>query len=279
MTWSKWCYLACAITAVLKLDIVRLCLGGVVVQDSPSSFLSQSGVLSDPLDQFEVTSAVGEFTNLGVLVVVALCVLIVLVSAFSFVLRARIDYFIFLLYTLVLAVVRENLVVRRQQYFLTFFYLFINVLLANSIGLAPYSFTPTSSFIVTLFLSSSHFTGINFIAALQHSWRMLVLFLPSIPPTGAPFLTLIELISYTARVFSLSIRLFANMMAGHALLKILSGFAWALFKGGSILCIVAVLPWLIVTGVSCLELLIAFLQAYVFIILLAIYTNDVIAMH
>jgi len=106
------------------------------------------------------------------------------------------------------------------------FYLFITIFLSNLIGLIPYSFTPTSSFIMTFFLALGHFIGINFIAATQTRWETVNFFLPSgIPTVGAPFLVLIEFISYVARVFSLSTRLFANMMSGHALLKILASFS------------------------------------------------------
>jgi len=94
-----------------------------------------------------------------------------------------------------------------------------------------------------------------------------------------PFLILIELISYIARVFSLSIRLFANMMSGHALLKILIGFSYALLGTGTVMMLLAAFPWLIVTAIMFLELLIAFLQAYVFTILITLYANDVLNMH
>jgi F0F1-type ATP synthase membrane subunit a len=80
-------------------------------------------------------------------------------------------------------------------------------------------------------------------------------------------------------VFSLSIRLFANMLSGHALLKILIGFSWALITTGSALALLAVFPWVIVTAIVFLELLIAFLQAYVFTILITLYINDVLNMH
>jgi len=90
---------------------------------------------------------------------------------------------------------------------------------------------------------------------------------------------LIEAISYIARIFSLSIRLFANMMSGHALLKILIGFAYTLLKGSIILVVISIIPWVIVTAIMFLEVLIAFLQAYIFTILITIYINDVLNIH
>jgi ATP synthase subunit 6 len=111
------------------------------------------------------------------------------------------------------------------------------------VGLIPYSFTVTSSFVITFFLALSHFTGINIIGFFKTQWETANLLLPSgVPLAIAPFLILIELVSYVAKVFSLSIRLFANMMSGHALLKILIGFSWGLLATGSVYMILAILP-------------------------------------
>lgn len=176
--------------------------------------------------------------------------------------------------------VKENLYIRKQQYFAVLFYLFLTLLFANLIGLLPYSFTVTSSFVVTLFISLLHFIGVNIIGASQHGWELNNLFLPSGAPLMImPFLIFIEAVSYIARVLSLSIRLFANMMSGHALLKILIGFSWTLLTSGSLMVLVAVFPWVIVTAVMFLELLIAFLQAYVFTILITLYIGDVLTFH
>jgi ATP synthase subunit 6 len=176
--------------------------------------------------------------------------------------------------------VKENLYIRKQQYFTVLFYLFFTLLLANLVGMIPYSFTITSSFVVTFFVAATHFTAINHLAAVKHQWQVGDLFLPSgAPLLIAPFLIFIEAVSYIARVFSLSIRLFANMMSGHALLKILIGFSWVLLNTGTGMALLAVAPWVIVTAIMFLELLIAFLQAYVFTILVTLYINDVLNMH
>lgn len=121
---------------------------------------------------------------------------------------------------------RENIYIRKQQYFAVLFYLFAVLLLANLVGLIPYSFTVTSSFVVTFFVALTHFLGINLVGVVKSRWLIANMFLPSGSPLPiTPFLTFIEAVSYIARVFSLSIRLFANMMSGHALLKILIGFS------------------------------------------------------
>jgi ATP synthase subunit 6 len=194
------------------------------------------------------------------------------VGTYAFILRS--------LYNLVCSILRENLSIYKQQYFTVLFYLFGVLLLANLVGLLPYSFTATSSFVVTLFLALTHFLGVNIIGVTRHQWELNNLFLPSgAPLVIAPFLILIEAVSYGARALSLSIRLFANMMSGHALLKILIGFSWVMVSSGSLLVLLAIVPWTIVTGVMMLELLIAFLQSYVFTILVSIYINDVLTFH
>jgi len=240
-------------------------------------------IFCDPLEQFDVLALPfvgGGLTNLSLLLVLNVLVMGVWFSAFSVQVRNNYDFTLRALYTLVRSMVRENLYVAKQQYFTVLFYLFFTLLLANLVGMIPYSFTITSSFIVTFFLALTYFIAINHLAVVKHGWNVMDLFLPAGAPLAiAPFLIFIEAVSYIARVFSLSIRLFANMLSGHALLKILIGFSWALITTGSALAILAVFPWVIVTAIVFLELLIAFLQAYVFTILITLYINDVLNMH
>jgi len=179
------------------------------------------------------------------------------------------------------SVLKSNTTLRRNEYFSIIFFLFAIILLCNTFGLLPYTFTLTSSFIVTFFLAATHYIAINIIGAFHKKWKFANLFLPSgVPLVIGPFLVLVEFVSYLAKVLSLSIRLFANMMSGHALLKILIGFSWTMATSGNYFMLsVSVTPWLLVTGILFLEGLIAFLQAYVFVILVAIYLNDVVDMH
>jgi ATP synthase subunit 6 len=190
------------------------------------------------------------------------------------------EFLLIEIYDLVKSIVRSNTSLKRNQYFSLFFFLFCYILTANMVGLIPYSFTATSSFVITFFLALSYFIGINIISIFKNQWTIPNLFLPGgVPLAIAPFLILIEIVSYFAKVFSLSIRLFANMMSGHALLKILIGFAWDLLTKGSVFIFVAFLPWIIVTVIMFLEALIAFLQAYVFTVLVTIYVNDALVQH
>jgi ATP synthase subunit 6 len=145
------------------------------------------------------------------------------------------------MHNLISGLQKENLQLTRQYFYLPIMYLFQLILISNLTGLAPFAFTLTSSFVVTFFLASAFFIFINVIGTYNLQYEMFNLFLPSGTPLWIiPFLVLIELLSYVARVFSLSIRLFANMMSGHALLKILIGFAFAML--GSSLAVLAILP-------------------------------------
>lgn len=157
--------------------------------------------------------------------------------------------------------------------------LFSVVIIYNLIGLVPYQSTATSYIAVTFTLSFGVFTAINIVGSSVGGVKLFGHFFPKgVPALVGPFLVLIELVSYIARGFSLGIRLFANMLAGHALLKILASFSWALTKNYGALPFI-VLPWIIVFSVSGLELLIAYLQSYVFATLSTIYTQDVVAGH
>jgi F-type H+-transporting ATPase subunit a len=120
----------------------------------------------------------------------------------------------------------DNLNTRGQQYFPFIFSLFMFVLLANLIGLIPYSFTITSHLIVTFALALMVFVGVNVICIKEHGFHMVSVFLPSGTSLGLALLLVpIELVSYIFKPISLGVRLFANMMAGHTLLKVIAGFA------------------------------------------------------
>lgn len=176
--------------------------------------------------------------------------------------------------------VKENLNIKKIVYFNFISFVFLFVLFGNICGLIPYYLTTTSYLIVTFFLSCSCFIGLNIVGIRLHGQKMLCLFVPEGTPfILIPFLILIEIISYFARVASLAIRLFANMMAGHTLLKILSGFLWALLSGMTIWVMWTLFPLAIILVVSVLEIMIAFLQSFVYLILVSIYINDVIRLH
>jgi len=177
-------------------------------------------------------------------------------------------------YEFIAGMVRDNVGSAGKKYFPFVLTLFVFILLCNLLGLVPYSFTPTSHIIVTFAMAAVVFVGVTVIGFVKHGAHFLSFFVPQ----GVPFALLlllvpIEIISYFVRPFSLSIRLFANMLAGHTMLKVFGGFVVML----GVLAGWAPLAFLVAfTG---LELLIAFLQAYVFAILTCLYLNDSIHLH
>ncbi|MBX9976689.1 MAG: F0F1 ATP synthase subunit A [Alphaproteobacteria bacterium] len=158
------------------------------------------------------------------------------------------------------------------------FCLFLFIFAGNYIGLIPYSFTFTSHIIVTFSLAMIVFVVTTFIGFYKHGVHFLRLFFPKdLPLIVAPILIPIEIISYLSRPVSLSIRLFANMVAGHTMIKIFAGFALVL--GSTSFFPTALLPILANSAVLVFECLIAFLQAYVFTMLTCIYLNDTLNLH
>jgi ATP synthase subunit 6 len=185
------------------------------------------------------------------------------------------------MFKLILAMIVDNIASKKGQYFFRFvFTLFCYILMLNLIGLVPYSFTLTSHLIVTFALALFMFIGINIICVRIHGLEFFSLFLPG----GTSFvlallLVPIELISFIFKPISLSIRLFANMMAGHTLLKVIAGFAWSLSGTTGILFLLHYIPMLILIPLFGLELGVALIQAFVFSILTCIYLNDSINLH
>ena len=161
-----------------------------------------------------------------------------------------------------------------RPYFPFILSLFLFVLVANLLGMLPYSFTVTSHIIVTFALAFFIFIGVTIVGFAKHGISYLKLFVPSgVPIFLLPLIIVIEVISYLSRPVSLSVRLFANMMAGHTMLKVFGGFVVSLgILGGW-------LPLGFAVALTGLELLVAFIQAYVFAILTCIYLNDAINLH
>ena len=172
-------------------------------------------------------------------------------------------------YTLVSKMISDTAGSKAKPYFPFIFSLFMFVLFCNMLGMLPYSFTVTSHIIVTFALAAIIFIGVTIIGFVNHGVGYLKLFIPSgVPVVLLPLIVIIEIISYLARPVSLSVRLFANMMAGHTMLKVFGGFVISLgIIGGW-------LPLSFTVALIGLEVLIAFLQAYVFAILTCIYLND-----
>ena len=163
---------------------------------------------------------------------------------------------------------------KAKPFFPFIFSLFMFVLFCNMFGMIPYSFTVTSHIIVTFVLAAFIFIGVTIIGFLKHGLGYLKLFVPSgVPIILLPLIVVIEIISYLSRPISLSVRLFANMMAGHTMMKVFGGFVVSLGLVGGWL------PLGFSVALTGLEILVAFLQAYVFAILTCIYLNDALNLH
>lgn len=178
-----------------------------------------------------------------------------------------------LLYQFVAGMVRENVGTEGRAYFPFIFSLFMFILFSNLIGLIPYTFTVTSHIIVTFALAGVVFVGVTIIALVKHGLKFFSYFVPhGTPVVMMPLLVPIEVISYLARPVTLALRLFANMTAGHTMLKVFAGFVVALGAFG-------VAPMAVIVALYGLELLVALLQAYVFAILTSLYLHDALHLH
>jgi F-type H+-transporting ATPase subunit a len=165
------------------------------------------------------------------------------------------------------------------RFFPFVFTLFMFVLCSNLFGMVPGSFTVTSQIAVTLALALLVMATVIVTGFVTHGVGFLGLFVPKGPLLLQIPLTLIELISFFTRPLSLSVRLFANMLAGHTMLAVFGGFVVALGAAGGILSLLSVAPMLLIIAILLLELLVAFLQAYVFAILTCIYLNEALHLH
>ena len=165
------------------------------------------------------------------------------------------------------------------KFFPFIFSLFMFVLCCNFFGMVPGSFTVTSQFAVTLALACLVIVMVIVTGFMKHGIGFLKLFVPHAPWYLLILLIPIEVISFLTRPISLSVRLFANMLAGHTLLAVFAGFVVSLGFAGGLLSVLAIAPMLLMIAIMLLELLVAFLQAYVFAILTCIYLNEALHLH
>lgn len=250
--------------------------------------------INSPLEQFEVTSllsfnapVLGYFnltlTNLALYTGLIFSLIVglhymgnneskLLPSRWSIVLES--------LFASINSMVRDQIGRDREAYLPFIYGLFFFILIANLVGNVPYSFTITTSVIVSIGLSFTILIGVTILGLSIHKVHFFSFFIPSGTPLAlVPLLVLIELISYLARAFSLGIRLFANVVAGHTLLKILSTFLFKMFSGGIIIFILTLVPFTLFLAITGLELAVSFIQAYVFVLLTCSYIKDAIELH
>ena len=246
--------------------------------------MSASGEKHSPLEQFEIIPILDiktgnidlSFTNSSVAMVltVAIITLFITISVNTRALiPSRLQLLSELSYNFIAQLLKDTVGNDGRRYFPFVFTIFMFVLIGNMIGMIPYSFTFTSHIIVTFALAAVVFIGVTVLGFVKHGFHYFALLAPpGLPWYMLPILIPIELISYLSRPISLSVRLFANMLAGHTLLKVFAGFVLPLGLAG-------ILPFAFIVALTGLEILIAFLQAYVFAILTCLYINDAIHLH
>ncbi len=241
---------------------------------------------SNPMQQFTVHRIGPEikiagidlsFTNASLFMVISASIILLflfLASKEKKLIPSKIQLIGEVSYTFVAKMISDTAGSKAKPYFPFIFCLFMFVLFCNMVGMLPYSFTVTSHIIVTLIMALFIFVAVTIIGFIKHGFKYLSIFIPSgVPAVLLPLITIIEIISYLSRPVSLSVRLFANMMAGHTMLKVFGGFVVSLgILGGW-------LPLSFSVALTGLEILVAFLQAYVFAILTCIYLNDALNLH
>ena len=241
--------------------------------------------MASPLEQFQIHTIApiqiggidASFTNAGAFMaasVAAVTLFMVVGMRKREVVPGRWQSLAELSYEFIAGMVRDNVGAEGRQYFPFVFSLFMFILFGNMIGLLPYSFTFTSHIIVTFAMALTVFVGVTLIGIFRHGLHFFTFFFPKgVPVVMAPLLVPIEVLSYLSRPVSLSIRLFANMMAGHTMMKVFAGFIIPLgIIGGWA-------PLAVDVALTGFEFLVAFLQAYVFTILTCLYLNDAIHLH
>ena len=247
---------------------------------------------ASPLEQFSIVSYIPirigniflSFTNSSLYLLIATggvsLLLYCVGSKGGFLVPSRWQSIVESIYAFVASLVEEQIGKSGRKYFPLICTTFLFLLSANLVGMVPYSFTATSHLVITFGLSLSLFFGITAIGFQTHGIHFLSFLLPKgAPLILAPLLVVLELVSYCFRAVSLGVRLFANMMAGHTLVKIISSFAWTMLSLGGVLGVASVIPMVIVFALIGLEIGVACLQAYVFTILICIYLNDAIHLH
>ena len=245
--------------------------------------------MASPLEQFEIHTIVPiqiggadlSFTNSALWMVAATCAATAFL-AISMRRRALIpgrwQTLAELSYEFVANMIRDNVGDEGRQYFPLIFSLFMFILFGNLLGLIPFSFTFTSHLAVTAALAVFVIVGVTMIGIVKHGLHYFSFFVPQgVPAVMLPLMIPIEIVSYLSRPLSLSIRLFANMMAGHTMIKVFASFVFSL--GAVSFGVGGLAPLAMNVALVGFEVLVAFLQAYVFTVLTCLYLNDALHLH
>lgn len=244
--------------------------------------------MADPIHQFVIEPIIPihaggfdlSFTNSSLWMAIAVCagtLLLTLAMREKALVPGRAQMVAEMLYQFVANMVRENIGTKGREYFPLVFTLFMVILLGNMLGLLPYAFTYTSHVIVTGALAVMIFLMVTVIGIARHGFHFLHLFLPpGVPVWLFPLVIPLEVLTFLTRPVTLAMRLFANMMAGHLVLKVFAGFSVAMAGMGVAGAAMGLIPAAFNTALIVFEFLIAFLQAYIFAILCCIYLKDTV---
>jgi F-type H+-transporting ATPase subunit a len=244
-----------------------------------------------PLDQFKIEPLIpihiggidASFTNSALLMVITVAVASIVViwgSRGRALVPSRLQSLAEISYEFIAGMIDDNVGHEGRVYFPFIFSLFMFIFFGNLLGLIPYGYTFTGQIVVTFAMAAVVFIGVTIIGIAKHGWHFLSFFVPhGVPLVLLLLLVPIELLSYIIRPFTLSIRLFANMMAGHTMLAIFAGFIAPLLLAAGAIKAFAVVPLGVDVLLIFLELLVAALQAYVFTILTCLYLRDAIHLH
>lgn len=244
-----------------------------------------------PMEQFEITNYGKLFTLFGQYIyftnqALVMCIVVALASLFltlsvsrGALVPSRLQSMAEISYEFVANMIHSSAGEGGLKFFPFVFTLFIFVLFSNFIGLIPGFFTVTSQIAVTFALAALVIAIVIITGFIKHGIGFLRLFVPDAPILLLILLVPIEIISFFTRPISLSVRLFANMLAGHTMLKVFAGFVILLGGAGGVLSALSIAPMMLIVAIMLLELLVAFLQAYVFSILTCIYINEALHLH
>ena len=257
--------------------------------------LNNLNYVLSPLDQFEVRDLLSinanllgnvnlSLTNIGLYLTISILIILtysLLASNNNKIIPNNWSISQESLYATVHSIVVSQINPTKGQIYFPFIYtLFVFILVNNLVGLVPYSFASTSHFILTFSISFTVVLGATFLGFQRHGLKFLSLFVPSGCPLALlPLLVLIEFVSYLSRNVSLGLRLAANILSGHMLLSILSGFTYNIMTNGFIFFFLGLIPLAFIIAFSGLELAIAFIQAQVFVILTCSYIKDGLDLH
>ena len=240
--------------------------------------------MATPLEQFEIHAILPieiggidiSFTNSAAMMVIAATLgasVTVLGMSRGAMVPGRWQSVVEMLYEFIANLIRDTIGTAGRPYFPIVLAVFLFILIGNLLGMVPYSFTFTSHIIVTFAMAITVWVAVTILGFMRHGMHYFSFLVPpGVPVWMWPLLIPIELISYLSRPITLAVRLFANMLAGHTLLKVLAGFVAGLGVFG-------ILPLAMIAALTGLEILIAVLQAYVFTILTCLYINDALHLH